>query len=57
MGGARVHGMACWWCDIGNGLGDHVTMALGGSDESVLGYLRWVVFGSFLYPPLYYFSF
>ena len=30
MGDARVQGIACYWCDLGNGSGGHVMMALGG---------------------------
>ena len=34
MSGARVQGIACWWCDISNCLGDHVIVVLGSSGES-----------------------
>ena len=34
MGGARVPGIVCWWCDISNCLGDHVIVVLGGFNES-----------------------
>ena len=30
MAGARVQGIACLWCDIGNCSGDHVIVMLGG---------------------------
>ena len=37
MGGVRVQGIVCLWCDIGNCLGDHVTGGLGGLVCSPLG--------------------
>ena len=48
MGGARVPGIACWWCDIGNCLGDHVIAVLGGFNDSAFGYLRQGVSGPLL---------
>ena len=40
MGGSRVPGITCWWCDISNCLGDHVSVVFGGFNESAFGYLR-----------------
>ena len=37
MSSVRVQGIACLWCDIGNCLGDHVTVGLGGLVCSPLG--------------------
>ena len=50
MGSARALGIACWWCDLSNCLGDHVVAVLGGFNESAFGYLRWGGFGLFLHP-------
>ena len=52
-----VLGIACWWCDIGNCLGDHVTAVLGGFKDSAFGYLRWGGFSLFPYPLLHHVSF
>ena len=37
MGGARVQGIACYWCDLSNGSGDHVMLMLGGFLTRPLG--------------------
>ena len=50
MGGARVQGIACLWRDFSNCSGYHMMVALGGSEELSLRYLREGGFGSFLYP-------
>ena len=40
MGGARVQGIACWWCDISNCFGRHVIVGLESFNDPLLGYLR-----------------
>ena len=49
MGGARVPGIACFWHDLSNCSGGHVMVALGGSFEGSLGYIR---LGSFWFISL-----
>ena len=56
MGSARVQGIACWWCDISNCLGDHEIVGLGGSIDLAFGYLKGGVFRSSLHSLLHHVS-
>ena len=56
MGGDRVQGMSCWWCDLSNCSGDYVVVVSRGFDESAFGYLRWGGLGLYLYPLLHHVS-